>query len=247
MQLTYPKFIAWKISLQGKYSPLELLSEKNAKKIQKSLQALHETPFSFQRKKVDEDFLKNFIPLYEEGIRALPNGVLHDLRKGIAAKNHLGFCEAIALYEQQKLLGAQIFRIRKDSISILYRMFPKKLSLPLHTTIGLIASYHLYQYALELGKPEITHGRDRNVFGPNAAIGLASYKLESGAHPFVSNNPDNEIYRDLTPLAEDALVFLGSEKGAPIEKAILFSSSENIKEKYGYLLAHFPVEVVKQG
>jgi hypothetical protein len=65
------------------------------------------------------------------------------------------------------------------------------------------------------------HGRDRNLYGRHAAIGLAEYKLNVGCVPYAAPNAE---FREVSevPRDEDVVVFVGSKPREKITAAILF-------------------------
>jgi hypothetical protein len=83
-------------------------------------------------------------------------------------------------------------------------------------------------FAFDQGKTIISHGKDRNPYGLNSAIGMAGFKLSVGCRPSNVTDGTYEIHTlDTDKLTEDCLILEQPKEGTDITKAYLVTSREN--------------------
>lgn len=234
---TYPSYITWKVELQKDKDFSYLLGKSETKKLKKTLELLPLSEYQFKVTQVDKQYLAEFIPMYQTDMRQKKHGVIFDVHQKIESnhKKEIRY-EAISLLKNDSLIGGMIYSIRGSSVSVAYRSFPHTLDIKLPISCSYAAEHYLVNRAIELDKFTITHGRDRNPFGLNSAIGLADYKLRIGSVPYVSKSKENEFHRlkEYTH-DEDSLIFLGTEPAQRITKAVLLYQSNSPAREKNYI------------
>jgi len=125
---------------------------------------------------------------------------------------------------------------------ISFRAFlPKWPSGTLQTSPSLYAEYVTAKEAFIQHKLEVSHGKDRNLFGINSDIGQLMYKLSVGYKPQLPINKvtqKNEVLiLDTQDVKQDVVVLQYPDEGIYITKAILVVSRET-EEKYHQLLQY---------
>ena len=247
--ILYPSHIAWQVSLVGLTNVGQLFGAETMKRLEKAKVLLAESPagFRFVCEEITPAWLDKFVPLYEEYIGSKENAAVSHVREHITEEQAKGKkYETISLWEGEKFLGGVVYAVMPESIQVAYRVFPRQLSVKLPVGMSYVAEDYLYRRVFELGKKKIVHGRDRNPYGLNSAIGLAEYKLKIGCSPLVSRAAIVTFKKveDL-PTDKEALVFLGKELGEPITEALLISdrSLEELQKQYGILFKQTAVEI----
>jgi len=247
--ILYPSHIAWRVSWGGVGDIDEIWGLETSKRVAKAKERLAAAavPYRFVVGEMTNEWLDRFVPLYEEYIGAKENGTVFDIRNKITTNQAVGKkYEAISLWQGDVFLGGVIYSLGVKALHVAYRVFPRQLDIKLPISCSYVAEDYLYRRAFELQKHGIVHGKDRNPYGINSAIGLAEYKLKVGCAPWVSQS-EAVVFSDATELRADqeALVFLGKEKGIKITEAILFSdrSPEELHKIYGVLFSQSAVQV----
>lgn len=206
-------------------------SGRAAKKIHASLPILEENNVTYSIQPLTENFFSDFIPLYTEQIGNKQNALLYDVKdKTIFNKTHSFPYYSFSLYESGKFIGGTIFSLRTNIISYAYRTFNNNWqNTHIKASPAMIGEYVIAQFATEQGKKFLSHGKDRNPYGLNAAIGLATFKLSVGCRPSVGK--DNEYTIDTIETAtitQDCLILEQPKEGVDITKAYLVTTSENL-------------------
>lgn len=195
---------------------------------------------------LSEIFLKWFTPMYNETISLKDNPRLFDLYATTIGANPNREYFSATILENDKPLGATIFSRRGGTLSIAYRILPRDwVDHKFAATPSFYNEYLIQKYAHEEGYKKISHGCDRNPYGPNANIGLAIFKLSVGSHPAVPSFPEIETI-DSDDFNSDMLVFSAPESGRRIEKGYLITTPET-EHKYSQLLKYehlVPIEVI---
>lgn len=270
--VTYPQYIKWELSLAKKISSLECFSPEIAKKIPKSLSRLQAAGYTFVFEAVDASYMEKFHTLYVQNISQKENPKIFEVKGKIAEKLSKGeTIEALSLYKNNTYLGGSIYRVLDEKFSVIYRTFQKEFEISLPVNVGIAADSLVYQKAIDEKKTDITHGRDRNLYGLHSDIGLAQFKLLVGCAPYISNNQqvifsrekndfegasvkilegtDPLLLQNIQGSKECVLMFLGSESNAKIEKAILYTRNTDPEflKKHNYLFKNpnFTTEVVE--
>lgn len=238
----YPSHVSWHLDLQHHQSPDTIFSSSTGKKIRRGLQLIQNSSYKLVIEPVTKDYMSVFTPLYIANILEKDSPQVMDTTKAITEKLSEGeHIFAVSLYDEALYLGGMIFRMSQKSplCSVIYKVFPKELSIALPISVSFLAEYKLYAYAIEQGATSLVHGRDRNVYGQHLSLGLAAYKCTVGCAPHVSKTDSTTFTSSIeSPKHVDTLIFLGSEKGAPVTHAILFSESreESYLQRFGAFL-----------
>lgn len=244
----YPSYVAWQIALAPNQGFFDLTSQENTRRIKKALAVFEASTYRFQIDQVDSTYLDAFVPLYENHIQKRQHAAISAVRQNIGDNVVAGrVYESISLLKDGNLIGGLVYSVRSQALGVAYRVFPHTLDFRLPVSCSYVAEYYLVARAKELGKSTIIHGRDRNPYGLNAAIGLADYKLRVGALPFVSTSAHNKFQTidTLLDAGENVLVFLGEEPGQPITKALLFivSDAADVERRYAGLIKQTRVTI----
>lgn len=241
MYATYPRYLAWRRTLDGVTDPDIFFSAKTVGRIHKAMAQLAQSRYRLVYDDVDATYLDAFTPVYEAHISGKKHGHVYTVKENVLAGIAKGSAYgAISLYEGEALVGGFVYSIHAKALSSAYRAFPHSLPIKLAITISHLAEHMFFARAIALGKTHIRHGKDRNAYGLHSNIGLAEYKMRLGCKPYISKAPDNELLGfpvDCT--GEDALFFLGSEPGQRMTDAVLVSDLPKtlLREKYPVLMA----------
>lgn len=245
-----PSHISWKVQISREQDIFALFGQSTAKKIKRSLKLLEENNLSYTVDTVDNEYLDLFIPLYEKNILQKHNPKLFDIKQyiadGIAKKG--GIYKAITLRRGNEYLGGMIFYPYTLTLSVAFKVFPSTMEPRLPINLALIAEYFLYSYAAEQKMHTVLHGKDRNFYGVNSAIGLAMYKLNAGCRPYISKDAIEVEKITQEKIVKDTLLFLGNMKENPVTKAILYleDRDKEREKKYQILINsdHFSTDIV---
>src|SRR5690348_1201608 len=96
----YPVYLTWRADLRPSMAMAELFGKHQAQRITKALQRLAAANqvYSFRVEEIGDNFLDEFIPLYEQHIGAKRRGTVFDVRAKIKAAQERGkVYEAVAL------------------------------------------------------------------------------------------------------------------------------------------------------
>lgn len=203
MTITYPSHHRW--IKQVPENPLDSFSNKQQLKIQDTLSRLGTLSVRSEVAELNETFLARFVPLYESRLSTMKNPALGDIpSKTLGMKERSYF--SLSLWESDTFLGGTIFRIVSNELRIAYRIYAHDWhTVALPASPSMVTEYLITRYAQEHTIPIISHGKDRNPYGPNAGIGLASYKLSVGCRPLLVKNATLHTI-DADKLMEDALI-----------------------------------------
>lgn len=234
MKITAPTKIRWRKTITP--DVLGSYSKKKRKRISQILEdeTLHiQTSFE----KLTEDHLMWFSPMYAETISQKENGVFHDVKE-TTLDNDKKTYYILTVTENSKPIGGTIFSIRKEAIGIAYRIYPN--DWPMHTLAAnpsLFSDYIITEYALSLGKEFISHGMDRNLYGVNSAIGLATFKMSVGYEPFIPFKPKYEEV-DTANIDDSTLIFHKPDgDDMKIKRATLLDKEDQVSS-YKQLLTY---------
>lgn len=211
----------------------------SSKKIQKLLKLNERHPHTqCTFKPLDELFLDWFIPFYHEKINKKDNPNPHDVYATTLGKSDAKYTYyALTLSEEEIVLGGAIFTLREDRLSIVYRAFEDRWEdEKLPGSPSLLAEYELTRYCLEHEKQVLVHGSDRNPYGINSGIGVATFKLSIGCQPELQKTYVVDTI-DLGTVTQDVLVMELPEQGTKIVTAHLSTTHEQL-HKYTQLLSY---------
>jgi hypothetical protein len=230
MQVTFPSHHRWQRSVSS--DPLEHFSPRTSGKIKTAISKLASEHITHEIKPLDEGFFELFLPLHLAHLDKKDNVIVHDVVKNTlrnTGSNHPYY--SLSLFEQGEFIGGTIFSIRTDRISFAYRVFlPSWKHAPLKISPAYIGEYLTAQFAHERNLPFISHGQDRNPYGLNADIGLATFKLSAGCSAFAASKAEvNTI--ETADIQQDCLILEQPIDGKVIKKAYLVTSRET-EHKY---------------
>jgi hypothetical protein len=230
MQLTYPSHHSWTKDISA---GIEIdFSGRAAKKIHHSLPRLEEAGVTYRIEPLTEHFFNDFLPLYTNQIGAKDNALLHDVvEKTLHNKSHDFPYYSFSLWEHGEFIGGTIFSLRTDKVSYAFRVFVTDWNQSnLKASPALIGEYVIAEFATKEGKKFLSHGKDRNPYGINAAIGLATFKLSVGCKATVATGSETRTI-DTTTIDTDCLILEQPTEGDVITNARLVTSRDTY-EKY---------------
>jgi hypothetical protein len=201
--------------------------------INQSLPLLDENGVVITIKLLDEDFFIEFTPMYAANIGSKENALVHDvmattLLQPRTNSTHYGF----SIHEKGCYIGGTIFSLRSESVSYAYRTFQKNWNeARLNANPALIAEHMIAEFGRNNGKNNLSHGKDRNPYGLNSAIGMAGFKLSVGCAPFNLVGAYDIKTLDTDTLEKDCLILEQPNEVGKITKAYLVTSREN-EHKY---------------
>ncbi|MBT6253837.1 hypothetical protein HOI83_01230 [Candidatus Uhrbacteria bacterium] len=249
MPKQYMRFISWNVYLDDFESADDAFSSKRVTRVRKSLENLKDSQYRFEQLELTDDLLDQFVVLYDAFMTKKEGGVVYPVKEGINANQEKGRkYHMLALWNGEVLEGGLIFSERKSAISVAYRVFPTSLDIATTASPAQIAEYMVVDAALKMGKARVNHGRDRNAYGINADIGLASFKMRSGAIPHISKN-GNEIVDLPETLDSDILVCVGDEPGEICDELVLFTDLDEEEALKKYQISKYkgvPLRVKKR-
>lgn len=231
MHIVYPSHHRW--FRKNAEDPLQYFTGKNLKKLTHTLADEQLQSITWQIAPLSDDFFTDFTPLYNETIGTKENGIVHDVYQKTLGKDFIEFpYYGLSVYENGVYIGGTIFSLREDRIAYAYRAYKRDWNeITLKTNPAILAEYYVAQFASEKHIKYISHGRDRNPYGLNSAIGLATFKLSVGCSPLLTENFDT-LELDTNTIEQDALILEMPEKGQLyITKAYLVTTKEN-EQKY---------------
>lgn len=229
MQVSFPSHHSW---LKDISAGIEIdFSGRAAKKIHASLPLLETSHIDYHIEPLTEAFFDEFMPLYTSHVGNKQNSLLHDVKANTLYKDSaFPYC-SFSLRESGKFIGGTVFSMREDRISYAYRAFmPDWNNARLKASPAMIGEYVVAEYATLHGKQFLSHGKDRNPYGINAGIGLATFKLSVGCRACVSKNAEIKTLNTDT-LEQDCLILSMPDTGTAITKAYLVTTKESL-EKY---------------
>lgn len=228
MQVTFPSHHSW---LKDISAGIEIdFSGRAAKKIHASLPLLEASSITHTIEPLSEAFFADFMPLYTSHIGTKQNSLLHDVKEKTFNKisNYSYF--SFTLREHGVFMGGTIFSLRSDRVSYAYRAFkPNWSNTQLKASPAMIGEYVVAEFASAEGKQFLSHGKDRNPYGLNAAIGLATFKLSVGCRASVSKGAEVRTI-DTDTLTQDCLILAMPTEGSSISKAYLVTTPENLNK-----------------
>lgn len=236
MLITYADNHTWRKTMHPDIFPD--FGTSNSKKVKACLASLEANKITHEFTPLDEDFFQWFQEMYDTQIGTRKNfggqkiveSTLHRTES-----KHPYF--SLTLKQDGKEVGGAIFTQRKDRISLVYRAFLAKFpEHNLRATPALYAEYLLHVEALRLGLPDFAHGADKNPYGINSAIGLATFKLSVGCTARLQRQRDPHQI-ETESIDQDALILELPEQGEIITDAHLITTVDNLP-KYEQLLKY---------
>ncbi len=223
--------------------PEQFYSKKIAKRIRSTLSRADELSVVCEFIPLTIQFLDWFSPMYIDLIGKKKNANLHDLySKTLGNPNPAyNFWSLTVTMNNHRLGGAIIFE-NNERLMIAYRaLLPKWPEGSLQASPSLFAEYMIAKNAFMLNKKQISHGKDRNLYGQNSDIGQLIYKLSVGYTPQLPVVTEAEPIEILTfetnTAVEDTVVLHYPSTGDKITNATLVTSRSS-EEKYSQLLSY---------
>ncbi len=231
MQITYPSHHRW---LRDISAGVDIgVSGRIVKLINQTIPLLGANGIEARIEPLSEDFFVDFTPQYIANIASKENAMIHDVMETTLLrprKNSIDY--GFSLYEKGSYIGGTIFSLRSKSVSYAYRTFQKNWNeAKLSANPALIAEHMVAEFGRNNGKHVLSHGKDRNPYGLNSAIGMAGFKLSVGCSPFNLTGTYDINILDTTSISKDCLVLEQPQEGTAINKAYLITSKET-EHKY---------------
>ncbi len=227
MQVTYPSHHSW---LKDIVPGVDInFSGRVAKKIQATLPLLEKASIIYTVLPLSEDFLHDFMPMYNQKIGTKENVLEQDVTAKTLHNTKSPFpYYCLSLRENGEFVGGTIFSLRSDKVSFAYRTFNTHWNSAesLKASPALIGEHAVTKFAADQGLTSVMHGKDRNPYGLNASIGLASFKLSVGCRPSVPRDYELKTI-DTDTITEDCLILELPKSGSLITKAYLTTKREN--------------------
>jgi hypothetical protein len=232
MQVTYPSHHRWMRDISA---GVDIgVSGRIVKLITRSLPLLEENGVVAKIEPLHEGFFDEFTPMYIENIGKKNNAIVFDVKATTLGKaDNIFPYFGYSIHENGKYIGGTIFSLRKDRVSYAYRTFEKNwFEAKLPANPALIGEHMIAEFARNQGINLLSHGKDRNPYGLNSAIGMAIFKLSVGCHPSNVTEGSYEIHTIETgEINEDCLILEQPKEGTDITKAYLVTSRDN-EHKY---------------
>lgn len=221
--------------------PLNDFTTKKRKRIKTSLDRMTEAGVKFTIEPLTEAFFEQFTPLYKQIVGNKDNAEIHDVFSKTIGKEFVEFpYYGVRLYENDTYLGGSIFSKRADMLAVAFRALQhnwQTANLPAGPT--LLAEYFVSAYAAEQGISIISHGKDRNPYGLNSDIGLATFKLSLGCRAFIPEDArEYEVTEiDTDTMTTDALILAYPGEQQVVTDAYLVMA-RGAEEQYAQLLTY---------
>lgn len=230
-----PEKIRW--LKESSADPLQYYSDKISARIVKTHAKHLENEINVNIEPLTDEIRAWFTPLYTETIKEKLNPVIFDIHATTIDTPEKKYY-ALILTEHKVRLGAIIFSEPVGQLNITYKIFPNNWttsSLPANP--ALYADYLISLHAYNIHKALISHGKDRNPYGMNSAIGLAVYKLSLGYLPSLPIEYSLKKV-DTETLQQDTLAFFTNESTGLLNGA-LFTLPEN-ETHWSRLISYSP-------
>lgn len=228
MIITYPEKIRWEKQITDDI--ISDYSKNNRIKLRSTLSKIDSTHVDYKISDLCEEDLSWFSPLYKASISNKKNPQQFNVANTTLNAEHGYPYQILQLVEGGDILGGTIFSIRDEKICLAYKVFLNQWNRSeLKAGPTLYADYIVTKYAKEIGKNAISHGKDRNFYGKNVSIGIASYKLSVGCHAYL---PEDTEYKQInigTLKTDTDMLILEKpmESASRIEQAYLICASQD--------------------
>lgn len=232
MSIDYTKSHYWLKSFT--LDTLEPYSKSNREKLKSTIKRYSEYEIEYEVVPMTEEILTWFTPLYNEIISSKSNPVLHDIKSNTMSGKRPYF--ALIMKQSGVNIGATLFSVKDWYVSIAYRVYPNNWNneIKLRSNPSLLSDYFLSEYTKSLDIKCISHGLDRNPYGINSHIGLASFKLSIGCRAFIPSIEAEIFSFDENNITTDTLILHRPSEKIRISEATLYVIEENI-DKYSHV------------
>lgn len=181
MIIAYPSHHRWVKPVIS--DPRALMGKKEQSRLRKTLGEIANSPIRVVFQSLNAEFLEQFMTLYDTRMATMKNPAHVDIIGSTLDQNEREY-QSLALYDGDTFLGGTIFRIVNGELRIAYRVYEHLWrSTPYSASPSHYTEYCTATYAYEHGLTSMSHGKDRNPYGPNSSIGLAAFKLSVGCSP----------------------------------------------------------------
>lgn len=225
MKIEYSNHHRW--FRENTSDPMTYFQGRNRKKILSSLDQLEKHGITHVIEPLTKEFFSWFTPLYTSHITVKKNAIVHDTYQKTLGKPVIEYPYfSLTLKENDVYKGGTIFSVREDRLAYAYRVYERTWdSAPIKANPALLAEYFVAEYASRTNLKYVSHGRDRNPYGLNSDIGLATFKLSVGCYPLLTENPEFDVI-DTETLTGDALILKKPENGVRITEAYLVTAHD---------------------
>ncbi len=205
------------------------VSGRIVKLINQSLPLLAQNGVEAKIELLTEDFFTEFTPQYTLNIGGKENAMVHDVQTvTLNNESNNSVYYGLSIHENGHYIGGTIFSLRKESVSYAYRTFEKGWRYAkLNANPALIAEHMVAEFGRANGKSILSHGKDRNPYGLNSAIGMAGFKLSVGCFPSTLKGVYDICTIETDTLTKDCLILEQPPQAGNIEKAYLVTKKEN--------------------
>jgi len=243
MKITFPTKVAWRRYIND--SDESFLTSKNKQReLNNFLAKTDDCGISSEIIVPDTNFYTWFVDMYRDMLHNKENALEFDVvNYQISDNGKTAPKKALILSESDQIMGATIFFECKNSINISFKVYKNKWYVNKALRIGpsLYSEYLLFKLTKATNRKYISLGIDRNPYGPNADIGLATYKFSANYEPRSTKKAEmNEL--DTDSINEDMLIFhTNTNESGKITEATLLAKDP---DKYAMLLNKHNVEVL---
>ncbi len=225
MQITYASHHTWyKYSLDDS---LDHYGKNDRKKLRKSLEQAENKGVEFEFCPLHESFLTWFIPMYRQTIGSKKNAHIYDVQQTLTKRPDRSFgYHTLTVRDNGKIVGGCIFNDFGWYYGIAYRVFDQhwpQAALP--ASPAFLAELKLDLHTKQQNRKMLSHGRDRNPYGLNSAIGLCIFKLAAGCKPRTALTHEVKSL-ETDDITEDCLILHRPLEGRSITEATLLCTTE---------------------
>lgn len=227
MKITVPDKVRWIKDVPD--DPISGYSSKQRGRIRSTLKLFEET-VDVDILPIDQELVDWFTPLYEERMSTKDNPVIFDVASTTLNNPNGRDYFMMVVSEDGERIGATLFSIMGKQINLVYRTYPNSWkNSSYRANPSLVTDYLITEHAKSIGKVRVSHGKDRNFYGQNAGIGLATFKLSVGCIPKLCKDFElTEVETD--DIKEDTLILLSESEGEVITRAVLICHEENAEK-----------------
>jgi hypothetical protein len=245
MIIHYPDTIKWSIDISSQDINQIVLSNSFKSDVKNTLKLLELNNYLITVEMVTESFLDEFEPFYKEMILSKERPEIINIRKHIKFKKTKRIYSAFVLRKEGVFIGALIFREFDNMISCAFKTFPHSLEFDYRSNLASVIDFYGIQYAIDNNISHYVLGKDRNLYGKFAQVGLARYKLALGALPYASTNSTLIEYNTISSCETESLIFYSTNKTSnSLEQGLIFTvyNPTDINNKYGMLFKQTKIE-----
>jgi hypothetical protein len=233
MKLLIPTKVRWLREVSD--DPLAQYSKRQRRALRSILHEDTQTTVSYEFLPLDQTTVDWFTLKYNKLIGTKENAVLHNITNTTINNPAGGKYWILTINEGSENVGGIIFSERTDRINMAYKALNHRWQHTQHDAgPSLYADYIMSEKAKELGKQYLSHGKDRNPYGPNANIGLATFKLSVGCKAYY---PTEEKLTEIETeaLDQDSFILHAPETGTELIKNATLLCTPESEEKLSRL------------